>query len=322
MLNRLARLIAATLLGATTLAVSAAYPDKPVRLIVPWATGGSTDALARAVGQGMSATLGQQVIVENKPGAAGNLGLAAAAKAAPDGYTLAIVELPHAIAPSLVSNLTYDLRRDFVPISLIGTSPLILFINPAVASHATVQGWVADAKANPGALAIAHSGNGAISHLAGELLQVRVGAKFNSVPYRGSAPALNDLAAGLVSAHVSTLASASALVTAGRVKPIAVFSDKRLPAMPDVPTMAEQGVPNMMIAQWWGLVAPAGTPPAIVERLRKELHTALGDVAVRERLRLLAIDKQPGTSAEFARLIDAEIKRWAKVAADAGVKAE
>lgn len=323
MLNRLARLIAAALLGATApWAVSAAYPDKPVRLIVPWATGGSTDALARAVGQGMSATLGQQVIIENKPGAAGNLGAAAAAKATPDGYTLAIIELPHAIAPSLVSNLTYNLRRDFVPISLIGASPLMLFTHPGVAGHASVQGWLADAKAKPGALAIAHSGNGAISHLAGELLQVRTGARFNTVPYRGSAPALTDLAAGLVSAHFSTLASASALVTAGRVKPIAVTSDRRLPVMPDVPTMAEQGVPNMVIAQWWGLVAPAGTPPAVVERLRKELHAALGDVVVRERLRLLAIDKQPGTGAEFARLIDTEIRRWAKVAADAGVKTE
>lgn len=314
-------MIAAALLGLATLAC-AAYPDKPVRLIVPWATGGSTDALARAVGQGMSATLGQQVIVENRPGAAGNLGAAAAAKAPPDGYTLAIIELPHAIAPAVMARPGYDLRRDFVPIGQIGSSALMLFTNPAVAAHASVSGWIAEARARPGALAIAHSGGGSISHLAGELLQLRTGTRLNGVPYRGSGPALTDLAGGLVTAHFATLASAGALVSAGRIKPIAVTSDKRVALMPDVPTMAEQGVPNMVIAQWWGLVAPAGTPPAVVDRLRQALHAALGDAAVRERLRLLGIDKQPGSSAEFARLIEGELQRWAKVAEGAGIKPE
>lgn len=313
-------LAAATLLSVQT--AWAAYPDKPIRLIVPWATGGSTDALARVVGQRMGATLGQEVLVENRPGAGGSLGVAAVAKAAPDGYTLTIIELPHAIAPAVVAKLPYDLTKDFAPISLIGTSALMLFSNPGVAAHQTVAGLIADARAKPGALALAHSGNGASSHLAGELLQVRTGVKLNMVPYRGSGPALTDVAGGQVAAHFATLASASSLVSAGRVKPIAVASARRMPVMPDVPTLAEQGVPGLILEQWWGLVAPAGTPPAIVDRLRAELNAALGHPSVRERLRLLAIEKQPGTPAEFSSFLKSEIQRWGQVARDAGLKPE
>lgn len=322
-MNRILRwfgLAAATLLSAQS--AWAAYPDKPIRLVVPWATGGSTDALARVVGQRMGATLGQEVLIENRPGAGGSLGVAAVAKAAPDGYTLTLIELPHAIAPAVVAKLPYDLGKDFAPVSLIGTSALMLFTNPSVAGHQTVAGLVADARAKPGALALAHSGNGASSHLAGELLQVRTGVKLNMVPYRGSGPALTDVAGGQVAAHFATLASAASLVSAGRVKPIAVASARRMPVMPEVPTLAEQGVPGLVLEQWWGLVAPAGTPQAVIERLRTELHAALGHPSVRERLRLLAIEKQPGTPAEFGRFIDAEIRRWGQVARDAGLKPE
>jgi tripartite-type tricarboxylate transporter receptor subunit TctC len=320
---KLALICVSTLLAPAWLTLAqAAYPDKPIKLVVPWAPGGSTDALARALGQQMATTLGQEVLVDNRPGAAGAVGTGTVAKAPADGYTITIIELPHALAPAVVARLPYDLKRDFVPISLIGTSALMLFTNPNVPAHSSVRGWLADAKDKAGALALAHSGVGAVSHLAGEVLQARAGVKLNQVPYRGSAPALTDVAGGQVSAHFATLASASALVSAGRVKPIAVASAKRLPVMPDVPTLAEQGVSGMVIEQWWGLVAPAGTPPAITERLRAELHAALGHPSVRERLRVLAIEKQPSTSAEFARFIDSEMQRWAVVARDAGLKPE
>jgi tripartite-type tricarboxylate transporter receptor subunit TctC len=308
--------------AAALVSSAAAYPDKPIKLVVPWATGGSTDALARAIGQRMSATLGQEVLVENKPGAAGTVGIATVAKAEPDGYTIAVVELPHAIAPALLAKVPYDLQRDFVPISLIGTSALMLFTNPAKPEGQSVAALLAAARAKPGELAIANSGNGSLSHLAGELLQLRAGVKINAVPYRGSGPALTDVAAGLTAGHFATLASASALVSGGRIKPVAVASERRLPVMPDVPTLAEQGVPGMVLEQWWGLVAPAGTPKPVVERLRKELHAALGEPAVRERLRLLAVEKQPTSGEAFGKFMRSESERWQGVARASGLKPE
>ena len=301
---------------------AANYPNRPLKLIVPWASGGSTDALARVIGQRMSVTLGQEILVENRPGAGGSLGVAAAAKASSDGYTLTVIELPHAIAPAVVAKLPYDLKRDFTPISLIGTSALMLFTNTSIAAHQSLAGLMAEARTKPGAVALAHSGTGASSHLAGELLQNRTGLTFNLVPYRGSGPALTDLAGSQVAAHFATLASASALVSAGKVKPIAVASARRLPIMTDVPTLGELGVPDMNVEQWWGLVAPSGTPVRIIERLRSELHAALGHPSVRERLRLLAIEKQPTSPAEFARFIEAETQRWGQVARAAGIKPE
>ncbi len=299
-----------------------AFPERPIKLVVPWATGGSTDALARAVGQRMSETLGQEVLIENRPGAAGTVGIGQMVKAPADGYTLAIIELPHAIAPAVLAKLPYDLERDFSPISLVGTSALVLFTNSAKPAHGNVGGLLAEARAQPGTVVLAHSGNGSLSHLASELIQQRTGAKFNLVPYRGSGPALTDLAGGLVAGHFATLASGSALLSGGRIRAVAVASAQRLPVQPQVPTLAEQDVKDMVLEQWWGLVAPAGTPPAVIERLRRELHAALGHTSVRERLRLLAIEKQPTSGEDFARFIRSESARWQKVARDAGLKPE
>ena len=299
-----------------------AFPERPIRLVVPWATGGSTDALARAVGQRMSETLGQEVLIENRPGAAGTVGIGQVAKAPADGYTLAIIELPHAIAPAVLAKEPYELERDFVPISLIGTSALVMFTNPAQAAHGSVAGLVAEARAKPGAVVLAHSGNGSLSHLASELLQQRSGAKFNLVPYRGSGPALTDLAGGLVAGHFATLASGSALLSGGRIQAVAVAAERRLPVMPQMPTLAEQGVKDMVLEQWWGLVAPVGTPPKAIERIRRELHAALGHLSVSERLRVLSIEKQPTSGEDFARFIRSESTRWQQVAREAGLKPE
>jgi tripartite-type tricarboxylate transporter receptor subunit TctC len=311
-------LAAATLLAMQS--ALAAYPDKPIRLVVPWATGGSTDALARVVGQRMGATLGQEVLVENRAGAGGSLGVAAVAKAAPDGYTLTIIELPHAIAPAIVAKLPYDLGRDFAPISLIGTSALMLFTNPAVTGHQNVAGLLADARARPAALALAHSGNGASSHLAGELLQVRAGVRLNMVPYRGSGPALTDLAGSQVAAHFATLASATSLVSAGKVKPIAVASTRRMPVMPEVPTLAEAGVPGMVIEQWWGLVAPAATPEPVLQRLRRAANEMNADPAFVARLRQLGFDSTPLEDDAFRRFVVEDLARWKATASTARIR--
>ena len=299
-----------------------AYPDRPIKLVVPWATGGSTDALARAVGQRMSETLGQEMLVENRPGAAGTVGIGQVAKASADGYTLAIIELPHAIAPAVLAKLPYELERDFVPISLIGTSALVLFTNPAQAGHGNLAGLLAEARAKPGTVVLAHSGNGSLSHLAGELLQQRAGVKFNLVPYRGSGPALTDLAGGIVAGHFATLASASALLSGARIQAVAVAAERRLPLMSQLPTLAEQGVKDMVLEQWWGLVAPVGTPPKAIERIRRELHAALSHPSVSERLRALSIEKKPTSGEDFARFIRSESTRWQQVAREAGLKPE
>lgn len=309
--------------GLSAIAAPAlAFPDRPVRLVVPWAPGGSTDALARAVGQQMSSTLGQEVLVENRPGAAGTVGLGQAAKATPDGHTLAMIELPHVLAPLLLKQVPYDLERDFRPISLVGTSALVMFASGSTPTHQTFANWMAAAKSASAPPALAHSGNGSLSHLASELLSRATGVSFNLVPYRGSAPALTDVAGGLVAGHFATVASASALMSAGRVRPIAVASARRLPVLPDVPTLAELGVRDMVLEQWWGLVAPAKTPDQAIERLRLELLAALGQPTVRERLRFLAVEKQPGTQAEMARFIRSERQRWTRVAQAAGLKPE
>jgi tripartite-type tricarboxylate transporter receptor subunit TctC len=299
-----------------------AFPERPMRLVVPWAPGGSTDALARVIGQRLAATLGQEVLVDNRPGAAGTVGLGSVAKSAADGYTLAVIELPHVLAPLVTRNVPYDLERDFKPIGLIGTSALALFTSTAVPAQRSFNSWLAEARAAKLPPALAHSGNGSLSHLASELFNARTGIQFNLVPYRGSAPALTDVAGGLVGGHFATVASASALMSAGRVQPVAVASAKRLPVLPAVPTLAELGIPDLVLEQWWGLVAPTATPDATVERIRTELLAALGHVEVRERLRVLAVEKQPGTAGEFSRFIRKERVRWTEVAKRAGLKPE
>lgn len=263
---------ALTLFGAAS---HAAYPDKPIRLIVPWAPGGSTDAIARAIAQRMSERLGQSVVVDNRSGASGQIGTDAAAKAAPDGYTLALVELPHAIAPAVVAKLPYDLLRDFAPVSMVGTSPLVLFATPGEFKAGDMKGFLHRAKGTQAQLAVAHSGAGSSSHLAAEVLAGRAGFRYIPVPYRGSAPALTDVAAGMVAAHFATLASGSSLHGAGKLSALMITGPSRLPALPGVPTAREAGVEGMDFNQWWAVVAPATTPVEILERLRSEVVAAL-----------------------------------------------
>jgi tripartite-type tricarboxylate transporter receptor subunit TctC len=318
------RVLQALLIAGACLAFNAqaAYPDRPIRLIVPWAAGGSTDALARAVGQHMSETLGQSVVVENRSGGSGRIGTDAAAKAAPDGYTIAIVELPHAIAPAVFVKMPYDLLRDFTPISMLGTSPLMLFVNASNYRSGGIQDYLKDGRAGTAPLALAHSGNGSISHLAGELFAGATRVKFNPIPYRGSAPALVDVAAGLVSGHFATLASGAPLLGTGKISALMVTGSSRVAALPNVPTAAEAGIPGMAFSQWWALVAPAATPADVVQRLNREVVAALAHPATRDRLTTLGIEVKASTPAELRSFMRSEVDHWADVVRKAGVVPE
>lgn len=322
MFHRFSSLIVAAGLALFGAQVHAAYPDKPIRLIVPWAPGGSTDAIARAIAQRMSESLGQSVVVDNRSGASGQIGTDAAAKSAPDGYTLAMVELPHAIAQAVVAKLPYDLLRDFTPVSLVGTSPLVLFATPAEFKTGDMKAFLLRAKSGKAPLAVAHSGAGSSSHLAAEVLASRGSFKYIPVPYRGSAPALTDVAAGTVAAHFATLASGSSLHGAGKLSPLMVTGPSRLPALPGVPTAREAGIDGMDFNQWWAVVAPATTPVEIVERLRSEVLAALNHPATRERLSTLGIDLKGSTRDELRSFMRNEVDRWGAIARKAGVKPE
>ncbi|MDH6591173.1 tripartite-type tricarboxylate transporter receptor subunit TctC [Variovorax sp. TBS-050B] len=306
---------------ATAQPARAAFPDRPIKLIVPWAAGGSTDAIARAMAQRMSQTVGSPVIVDNRPGAAGQIGTEAAAKAAPDGYTLAIVELPHAIAPAVTLRLPYDLLRDFTPVTMIGTSPLVFFAGMDDASR-DFRTFVKAAAAAPMPPAIAHSGAGTVSHLAAELLASRTKIRFNMVPYRGSAPALTDVAAGTVAGHFATLASGASLLGARKIRPLLVTSTQRtgLPGLQEVPALAESGLKGLEIDQWWAMVAPATTPLEVIERLRREAIAALDHPSVRERMAVLGVQLKGSTTAELRAFMRAETERWRKVAQDIGLQ--
>jgi tripartite-type tricarboxylate transporter receptor subunit TctC len=322
MMTRLLTVILSACACLSGAGAHAAYPDKPVRLIVPWAPGGSTDAIARAVAQRMSETMGQSVVVDNRSGASGRIGTEAAAKAPPDGYTFAIVELPHAIAPAVFAKMPYDLLRDFTPISMVGSSPLVLFVSGSHYKNGNIQDFLKNGRNSAAPFTMAHSGNGSISHLSGELLASSTGLKINAIPYRGSAPALTDVVAGTVNAHFATMASGSALLSSGKLSALMVTGGSRLPGLPDVPTAKEAGITGMQFNQWWALVAPATTPIEIVERLRKEALAALAHPATRERLTTLGIDLKGSTRDELRAFMRDEVEQWGGIVRKAGIRAE
>jgi tripartite-type tricarboxylate transporter receptor subunit TctC len=297
------------------------FPEKPMKIIVPWAPGGSTDAIARALAARLGETLGKAVVVDNRPGAAGQIGTDAAAKSAPDGYTLALVELPHAIAPSVVAKLPYDLLRDFAPITMIGTSPLVLFAGMGP-ENKDFKEFIKTANKLSAPPAIAHSGTGSISHLAGELLTAKSKIKFNLVPYRGSAPALTDVASGIVAAHFATLASGAPLLIQGKIRALAVTSPRRvnLPGLENVPTLSELGIKDMELNQWWAMVAPATTPIDIIEKLRSDTLAALSYSSVKERLSTLGVDLKGSSRDELRAFMRTETFRWADIAKSIGLQ--
>ncbi|WP_420995699.1 Bug family tripartite tricarboxylate transporter substrate binding protein [Cupriavidus sp. 30B13] len=296
----------------------AAWPDKPVRLIVPAAAGGTTDIASRLVGKRLGEVLGQPVVVDNRAGGAGIIGAQALRQAAPDGYTLMMGNIgPNAINYGLYKQLPYR-AEDFAPVTLVVSVPNVLVVNPKVPAKSVAE-LVALAKAEPGKLSFASSGTGQSVHLSGELFKKRTGIDIIHVPYKGAAPAVADLVAGQVTMMVDNLPSSMAQIQAGKLRALAVTSAARVPELPDVPTMKEAGLDDFQVTAWFGLVAPAGTPPALVSRLQKAVAAILAEPEVKARLAELGGMPGGDTPEHFAAFINAERVRWARVVKDTGI---
>jgi tripartite-type tricarboxylate transporter receptor subunit TctC len=317
-LLRAAVLTLFALTGTSEGAPAQTYPDKPIRLVVPFPAGGTTDILARAVGQKLGEHLGQQVVVDNKPGAGGNIGSDIVAKSAPDGYTLVMGTVgTHAINASLYKKMPYDHIKDFVPVSLVALVPNILVVHPSVPAN-SVKELIAYAKANPGKLNFASSGNGTSIHLSGELFKTTAGVEMTHVPYKGSAPAVTDLLGGQVQLMFDNMPSALPHVKAGKLKALGVTTAKRFPAAPDIPAIAEAGVPGYEASSWFGVLAPAGTPKEIVNKLSSEIAKILQTPEIKERLLSQGAEPVGNTPDQFAAFIKAETAKWAKVVKESG----
>ncbi|MFO1292284.1 MAG: tripartite tricarboxylate transporter substrate binding protein [Rubrivivax sp.] len=305
------------------------WPTKPVRIVVPFTAAGTTDLLARALAPEFARVFGQPFVVDNKPGAGGNTGAAEVAKAPPDGYTFLMGTVgTHAINPSLYPKMPYDHVKDFVPVTLVAGVPNVLVVNPAMARRngiASVADLVRVLEANPGRFNVASSGNGTSIHLAAELFKAMTGTFMVHIPYRGSGPALVDLMGGQMDLMFDNLPSAMPHIRSGRLEALAVTSAVRSSALPDLPTVAEAGGPMLAgyeASSWFGLLAPAHTPMEIVNRLQAETAKALATPAIKERLQSQGAIPSGMTSAEFARLIDAETKKWGKVVRSSGAKVD
>ena len=308
-------------------AFAQAWPSKPVRIVVPFAPGGTTDILARALAPELGKAFGQTFIIENKPGAGGNTGADLVAKSPPDGYTLLMGTVgTQAINPALYPKMPYDAVKDFMPISLFAGVPNVLVINPAKATAykiTDVKSLIAYAKANPGKLNMASSGNGTSIHLSGELFKSMTGTYMLHFPYRGSGPALLDLIGGTMDVMFDNLPSALPQIKAGKLTALAVTSSERSAALPDVPTIAEAGpVKGYEASSWFGLLAPAGTPPDIVNRLQQETAKALATPALKDRLVSQGAIPSGNTPAQFTQFIAAETKKWAQVVKASGAKVD
>jgi tripartite-type tricarboxylate transporter receptor subunit TctC len=306
----------------TAAANAAAYPDKPIRMLVGFAAGGGTDTTARAIGQPLSEALGQQVIVDNRPGAAGNIAADITAHSVPDGYTILMGTIAAlAINPSLYQKLPFDPIKDFEPISLAVSSMNVLVVHPSVAAK-NVKELIALAKAQAGKLTYGSSGVGGAGHLAGVLFDQLAGTKMIHVPYKGGAPAIIALVSGEVNMVFATAETAVPQVKAGKIRALGVTTAKRSALLPDLPTIAEGGLPGYEANNWYGLLAPAKTPPAIIERLNREVVKVLNMPNVKEQLFRSGLDASPSTPKEFGAYIKSEMAKWSKVVKASGAKAE
>jgi tripartite-type tricarboxylate transporter receptor subunit TctC len=300
---------------------AADYPAKAITIIVPFAPGGSNDIVARAIGQKLNEDWGQPVVVDNRPGAGGVIGSEFVARAAPDGYTLLLVSSTFTINPAVKTNLPFDVAKDFTPVARIGQSPLLLAASNSFPASSVAE-LIALAKAKPGSINYASAGPGSINQIAAELLALSAGIKLTHVPYRGGALAINDLVGGHVDVYVSSMPQILQIVRNGQAKALAVTSPQRSPSLPDTPTMRESGVPGYEASSWWGIVAPAGTPPDVVEALNNEINKALSTEQMIKFLTSEGAEAMPGTPRQFDELITAEIARWRKVAREADIHAD
>ena len=298
------------------------YPVKPIRMIVAYPPGGGTDIVGRTLAQKLGESLGQSVVVENRGGASGNIGTELAARAAPDGYTILMGNVaPNAINVSLFKELPFDPVADFAPVSLVASTPNILVVHPSTRAR-TVKEVIALAKAKPGAFNFASAGVGSSSHLAGELFRILAGADIVHVPYKGAGPAMVDVLSGQVQLYFATMPAAMPHVKTGKLAPVAVTSARRSQALPDLPTIAESGVPAYEASTWYGVLAPAHTPSAVVARLHGDIAKILADAALHARLADQGFDPVGSSPEEFGAYIKSEILKWGKVIRDAGIRPE
>ena len=297
------------------------YPTKPIRYVVPFPPAGATDILARFVAEKLVPALGQQVVVENRAGAAGNVGMDYVAKSAPDGYTIVMCTAAQTINETLYTKLTFSLPRDFAAVALVAHVPNIMEVHPSIPAR-TVKEFIALAKARPGQINYASSGSGTSIHLSSELFQIMTGVKMLHVPYKGSGPALIDLMAGQVQVMFDNLPSSMPYLKGGRLRPIAVTTSKRYPGLPEVPTIAESGVPGYQAIAAFGILAPAGTPREVIARLNTEVNRALRLPEMQERFAQQGAIPAPGTPEEYGAFIRSEIAKWAKVVKVSGAKVE
>jgi len=300
-------------------AETTSYPDRPVHLVVGFPPGGPVDVVARALGQELEKLLGQPVVIENRAGAGGIIGTEAVARAAPDGYTLLLATTTLTIQETLYKNLTYSALRDFTPVAAIAAGPQVLIVNKDVPAK-NLQELIALAKSKPGQLNYASPSTGGANHLAGEMLKTMAGIDVMHIPYKGGAPAETDLIGGRVTFMFASLPAALARVRAGQVRAIAVTSTKRVDAAPDIPTLAESGLPGFEVSSWYGVAGPAGMPRDVVMRLNTEVNKALSAAQMKDRMVQLGVEGSPGTPEQFAEFLRKDTARWAKVIKESGAK--
>jgi len=297
------------------------YPNRTVRIIVPASPGGGTDFTARLIAQRLSALLNQSVVVENRAGASGNIGAELVARAAPDGYTLAMPITSFPMNPSLFKKMPFDTERDFAPVALASVAPLYLVVNPSVPVHSVAE-LIALAKAKPDALNYANSGRGTSAHLAGELFKRMAGIEMTSLPYKGGGPAVIDLIAGQVQVYFSTIPAAIAHVQTGKLRGLAVTSNKRVEQIPNVPTVAESGLPGFEVVGWFGIFAPAGTPAPVISRLNTEINRILREPQTREQFAGHGLVPGGGSPEELGTFLKTELTKWGTLIRSIGINPE
>ena len=311
---------AAALPATSRFAWAQAYPTRPVRLIVPFGPAGASDITARLIGQWLSERLGQQFVIENRPGAGGNIGTEAVVRAAPDGYTLLYVTTPNAVNATLYDKLNFNFIRDIAPVAPIVRFPYIMVVNPSVPAK-TLPEFIAYAKANPGKINMASVGIGSTPHVNGELFKVMTGTNMVHVPYRGAAAVMTDLLSGQVQLYFGTTASSLEYVRTGKLRALAVTIERRLDALPDIPTVGDF-VPGYEASNWYGIGAPRNTPVEVIEKLNKETNAGLADPKIKARIADLGGSVLTGSPADFGRLIADETEKWGKVVKFVGIKAD
>ena len=309
---------AAALPAASRIARAQAYPSRPARIVVPFAAGGATDIIARLIGQWLSERLGQQFVIENRPGAGSNIGTEVVVNAPPDGYTLLLVGASSAINATLYEKLSFNFLRDIAPVSGIISIPFIMAVNPSFPAK-TVSEFIAYARANPGKVNMASGGNGTAGHLSGELFKMMAGINMVHVPYRGEAPALTDMLGGQVQAMFGTMPASIEYVRAGKLRPLAVTSARRSELLPDLPTVGDF-VPGYETSAWQGIGAPKNTPAEIINKLNKEINAGLADPKIKTRVADMGGTVLAGSPADFGKLIADETEKWGKVVKFSGAK--